>query len=188
MTTIINKLYGRLAQTGFEKKFVMRFFPGWWEDSATEYPGAVQQLKLHLARCLGIEALSLLDDNQIPRFINLLSCRFKQAKNANVEKSQILTAIATTVGRMVATGTDNKYHPFVSDAQELRQQVLNQGHRWVGFEQLLDLCWAHGIPVIHLIHRPKGSGHLDGIAMVIENRPIIILLSLIHISEPTRPY
>jgi hypothetical protein len=36
MTAIINKLYGRLAQTGFEKKFVMRFFPDWWEDSATE--------------------------------------------------------------------------------------------------------------------------------------------------------
>ena len=177
MTTIMNELYKCLAKIGFEKPFVRRFLPEWWEDSLTEYPGAVQQLKLHLAHCLGVEAISLLDNCQIPRIIDLPSCRFKQGRNANKDKSQILTAIATAVARIVITGIGNKYCPFKSNVQELRQHILHQEYRWVGFEQLLDLCWLYGIPVIHLNYRPKGSGQLDGIAMTIESRPVIVLLS-----------
>ena len=66
---VMENLYKRLADVGFDKPFVKRFLPEWWEDSATEYPGAVQQLKLHLAQCLGIDVLSLLNDSEIPRLI-----------------------------------------------------------------------------------------------------------------------
>ena len=45
----------------------------------------------------------------------------------------------------------------------------------VGFEGLLALCWAQGIPVLFLKDLPKTSKRMTGMAVSVQGRPAIVL-------------
>jgi hypothetical protein len=45
----------------------------------------------------------------------------------------------------------------------------------LGFDALLALCWDHGIPVIPLPNLPVGVRKMDGAALQIGERPVIVI-------------
>jgi Zn-dependent peptidase ImmA (M78 family) len=65
------------------------------------------------------------------------------------------------------------YQRFQTDADELRQRILARGYR-VNLDSLLDLCWEHGIPVVHF-SLPKGTKKIDGMVASFNGRPVIVI-------------
>ena len=61
-------------------------------------------------------------------------------------------------------------------ASIVRRTILDNGAKWVGFEELLAYCWSNGIPVIQLNKLPKGK-KMDGMVAQLKERPVIIIAS-----------
>lgn len=40
---------------------------------------------------------------------------------------------------------------------------------------MLDFCWKAGIPVVHFDERPKGQVKSDGLVVIVEGRPVIVI-------------
>ena len=59
-------------------------------------------------------------------------------------------------------------------ASQIRREILGHGESWVSFSNLIDYCWALGIPVIHLMTCPTAN-RPDGLRPRIKGRPVIVL-------------
>jgi len=150
-------------------------FPDWWDDEAASDPSAFYELNLTIAKRLGLDFKSLLDNNQEIRFRNSGTCLFKTTngtENANIEQVQ---ALARTLAEMVAISTPVPYKKLPSSALDIRKTILAQSKPWIGFVELVDYLWANGVPVLYLANLHPNWRKMEGMVTVVNNRPVIIL-------------
>jgi len=67
------------------------------------------------------------------------------------------------------------YHPLPSNVADLQRQARLLQNGLLGFDGLLAMCWDHGIPVVPLPNLPVGVRKMDGAALQIGDRPVIVL-------------
>lgn len=169
-------LYSKLQNQGVSKSFLQGLLPTWWDDEIATSASGYQDAAMFLANLLNILPSSLLNDSQTPVF-RLGQRRFKCQAGTASSDLDIPCSLAMTAARLAVLATKKTYEK-PDAALKLRKIILsNPEQRWIDFSTLLDYCWKSGIPVLHLSHFPRKSRKMDGLAISIMGRPVIVLTS-----------
>lgn len=172
----MQSLYKRLTEVGLPRAFVRQFaLPSWWDDSVVTNPAAYSQGLMLLSRHLGLDLQSLLDASQPVRLREFGPCKFKKRDDATEDSLALARAMATRAAQLAASTISEPFADATLSALEIRQQILDQGSRWVGLDELVVFCWSAGIPVLHLDHFPAGARRPDGFAARVAGRPVIVI-------------
>ena len=145
------RLKTRLRGFGISNSAISAAWPRWWSDEADASPSAQAELRFSVARRLGLDPRSLLDDGDEPRFLWREEARFKHLSGeSDVERAGI-TSFGRAVAAVVVAASPT---PTVTIAGarslDLRRQILRSGRPYVDLLDLLSLAWSSGVPVIHL--------------------------------------
>jgi len=171
----IKSLYKRLSHIGLKRPYIrMHGFPDWWDDEYANDSGMFYEAKLTLARRLGLDLASVLNDVQPISFRNIGACRFKTRVNDSAEEQTPAQALARTLAEIASTAIELPYHQLPTTGLNIREDILAQGHPWISFEYLLSYLWTRGIPVLFLSNPPSPVG-MEGMVTMVNNRPVIIL-------------
>lgn len=148
--TQADRFRGRLRALGLSDSAVNAAWPDWWSDDAESSASARLEARFSVARKLGIDSRTVVDEDGEPRFIWRDEGRFK---HLTVE-SELERAAISSYGRSVATlliaGTrPPEYSLPRTTAAALRNSIL-KSQFYVRLEDVIAIAWAAGIPVAHL--------------------------------------
>jgi Zn-dependent peptidase ImmA (M78 family) len=169
-------LYKRLRTIGLTRPIVRNtLLPDWWCDEFEEREGAVFEAAAYVARHTGLPFDRLIDETQELSLIQGSGLCFKKRQGTDENALAIASCVAEQVAKLVTYACRPDYQSVAGfSAQAIRAEILSK-YQWVTLEGLLDFCWDHGLPVVHLNNLPKGKAinKFDGIAGVFEGRPAI---------------
>jgi len=170
----MNQLYARLAKANVDKPFLKKtVLPEWWDDEmASSDAGYARGLGI-ISSHLGIDLHQLWDDSAPVGVPNFGKTNFKL--NANLNESDVRWAkcVALSAAKLAVRAAKVEFCALPS-AEEIRREILTK-HAAVDLPRLLEYLWDHGVVVLHVDAKPKGSKKMAGIAAKIEGRPVIIL-------------
>jgi hypothetical protein len=167
------KLRRDLKKLGLSDPAISAAWPGWWSEEAENSPSARAELRFSLARKLGLDPRSLLEDEE-PRFIWRWETRFKQLTSETDSELAAITAFGTAIARALVAGTTSGSSIKALTAHQLRAGIL-ANQPYVRLVDLIALCWAVGIPVIHLRIFPLSAKRMCAMTTCIGTRPAILL-------------
>lgn len=148
-------------------------WPEWWSDAADASPSAVAELRFSVARKLGLDPRSLIEDEQ-PRFLWDDSAKYKNFKGDLDREKPAISAFGTSVGKMLVRATP-QYVPLEGlKAEGLRKSILSR-KPFVGLVDLLGFLWGIGIPVIHLRVFPLAAKRMCAMAVRVHDRYAVLL-------------
>jgi hypothetical protein len=170
-------LYQRLRAVGFDTPFVQNtVLPSWWEDSVAQTQSGYQEGLLLLARHLGLSLTSLQDESAPLELRDFGPCNFKKTQGVSADDLAIARSICTRAAQIAAASIQTPWKGTIpADGSEIREDILRAGAPWVSLESLLDWCWSRGIPVLHVASFPRATKKMDGMAALVDGRPVIIL-------------
>lgn len=164
----------RLAQkTGYSDSAISAAWPEWWSTAAEASPSAQAELRFSVARKLGLDPRSLLDDDG-PQFMWDDSAKYKHFKGDVQRERPAITSFGTSIARMLVQGVAEHGTLTGISAAELRSSIL-AGQQFVRFQDLLALLWGIGIPAIHLRVHPLAAKRMCAMAVSVGNRYAILL-------------
>jgi hypothetical protein len=132
----------------------------------------------YIARNLGFR-LSALQDRATPLpQVKLPGLHFKRYKNQVDDKVRASALVAQRVAAVVVKAVGERVPGFKGHmtAQEVRASILRE-HRYVDLRSLLEFCWRVGIITLQLAQLPTGGKRFDGMAALVDGRPVIVLAS-----------
>lgn len=170
------RLKTRLRGFGLSDSAISAAWPRWWSDEADASPSAQAELRFSVARRLGLDPRSLLDDRENPRFLWREEARFKHLSGeGDVERAGI-TSFGRAVGAIVVGATPA---PDVNiagaQAADLRRGILESGRPFVHLLDLLSLAWSFGVPVIHLRVFPWTHKRMAAMSVRLGDRCAVLL-------------
>lgn len=131
-------------------------------------------MQLGLAQRLSIDPISLLDDRRPLQLSGVGSPKFKHLKLTGAQQAAA-HGFASALTRLLLAATPPSDYALPRSALELRHMVLGESEvPWVGFGELLMLCFAFGIPVAHLTAFPAGIKGMAAMATSIGDRGAIL--------------
>jgi hypothetical protein len=170
------KLRARLKDLGLADPAIDAAWPRWWSEDAERSPSARAELRFGVARRLGLDPGSLLDDDELPRFLWREAARFKHLTSEDaVERAGI-----ASFGRAVAHAITDAAPPAAADlagvsAAEVRMQLLASGRPYVALQDLVAVSWGVGIPVVHLRVFPWRRKRMAAMTVRVRERSFILL-------------
>lgn len=144
-----NQFRRRLKGFGLTDPAIDAAWPNWWSDEAESSSSAQTELRFSVARKLGLEPQSLLDDSDQPKFIWRDEARFKRLSGETELERAGITSFGVTLANVLIAATTPLGQPSSTTATGLRQLILRSQH-FVRLTDILSLTWSIGIPVIHL--------------------------------------
>jgi hypothetical protein len=174
LTDEANHLRHRLKQIGLTDTVIRAAWPVWWSDDAEASASARAELRFSLARKLGLDPRSLLDDEGAPRFVWRDEARFKHLAGEGEMERAAITSFGTSVGNLLVNATDSLIEILGSDPLGLRNTILKR-QPFVRLLDLLVLCWSVGIPVIHLRVFPCAQKRMAAMSVRADKRNAILL-------------
>lgn len=169
----MSRLRLRLSGLGVSKKYLdKKVLPDWWDDAIAEEPTGFSEALLYVSRHLGIEIASLRSEKLDLRFQPHGVTKYKKASGVNVHDCRLSEAIAVRAAVAVAAGSDTPFSALEDCPHETRQAIL-QLAATANLESLLNHCWAHGVPVIHIGEFPGKK--IDGLCVKVGGRPVIVV-------------
>ncbi len=168
------QLKKRLKNVGLSDAAISAAWPDWWSDAASDSASAQTELRFSIARKLGLDPRSLLEDNQEPRFIWRDEARFKHLSGEGQLERAAITSFGTALGRFLLAATAESAHAGRFNAVELRNAIL-RAQPYVRLIDLLSACWSIGIPVVHLRIFPCAQKRMSAMSVRIGERTAILV-------------
>lgn len=162
-----------IRRTGLSPDAVAAAWPEWWSNEAEASPSASAELRFSLARKLGLDPRSLIAEDE-PRFIWNDEARFKGFTGESGRERPIISSFGTALSRMLLDATAGAQDFLFPTAQSLRGAILANS-QYVGLKELLTVCWALGIPVIHLRIYPLSAKRMGAMSVRVGDRFAILL-------------
>ena len=161
---------------GFASSTIDAVWPRWWSAEADESASARAELRFGIARRLGLNPRTLLDDRDRPEFLWREEARFKHLTAADETERAGIESFGRSVAAAIASATG----PPSADVRgwspaEIRDLLLRDEKPYVGLTDLLALCWGIGIPVVYLRVFPWPQKRMAAMTVRIENRSFILL-------------
>lgn len=164
----------RLSQAaGLSDSAINAAWPDWWSDAADASPSAVAELRFSVARKLGLDPRSLLEEEQ-PRFVWDDSAKYKNFKGDAERERPAITAFGTSLGRMLVKATPDFVPLEGIEAEGLRRSILAQ-KPFIGLVDLLAFLWGVGVPVVHLRVFPLAAKRMCAMAVRVGGRYAVLL-------------
>lgn len=174
--TSMRDIYARLKAVGLNAKFVRQcVLPEWWDDKLVKEPGMRTSVELILARHLGIPPSVLSDPNQPLELPPCSVTRFRTTRIPGRDRHEALVRVVSRAAELAARSFPAATPDIPALPANIRTEILDGGHRWVGLREMVDWCWSHGILVLRLARRPDGAGKVDGMALRAGGRPVIFV-------------
>jgi hypothetical protein len=151
--------------------------PDWWSAEAEAEPGALVDLKIILARRLGLDLTSLLEHGNVSLALPA-AVKFKRSvRLAEQQPPEPFLAYCTAIARSAAAAMDQPSKLPAADGEAERAVVLSDGRvRWPSLNALLRRCWRDlGIAVVHTIEAPTSGKGFDAASFRIDGRVVIVL-------------
>ena len=175
-TNPMPNLYRRLSQDiGVGRKYVKeQILPDWWDDEIGLNSNGYAEGCIYISRRLALDMASIFGTDKI-QFQQFGPVRFKH--HAGVKQSDLLLAQALALrgGALTVACVSLPVHVVPDNARFIRDGLLTQHPAGITFEVLLDYCWQLGIAVVPVLSFPKGARKMDGLAAIVEGRPVIVL-------------
>jgi len=159
--------------TGLTESVISAAWPEWWSEAADTSASSQADLRFTLARKLGLDPRSLLDD-ETPKFVWEDSAKFKNFRGDMQDARPAISSFGTALGRMIINGCTNYIPPYNYNPLELRQSIL-ASHPFVDITGLIAFMWGVGIPVIHLRVHPLAAKHMCAMTVRVGDRYAVLL-------------
>jgi len=151
-------------------------WPRWWSEEAETSPSARAELRFGVARRLGLDPRSLLEDADAPRFLWTEEARFKHAADEGELERAGITSFGRALAAVLINATPTPPRSVTgSTAGGLREAILNAGRPFVDLGDLLSLCWATGVPVVYLRVFPWPRKRMAAMTVRVGERWAILL-------------
>ncbi|MHC4674781.1 MAG: type II TA system antitoxin MqsA family protein [Planctomycetota bacterium] len=180
----INTLYSRLREAGLNKKYIRDvILPSWWDDEEERQTSSIEKITSLIANHFGID-LSMLNDDSFPIQPSRYAFQYKTRKDISKGDLRWSSHIAAQVSKIACKAIPSKPIELPKAADDIRNIICkDKDHNsCVNLDNLLDYCWLHAIPVIHLTNYPTGSKKMDGLTGYIDGRPVIVISKSIKYS------
>jgi hypothetical protein len=115
----------------------------------------------------------LLEDDQ-PRFVWRDEGKFKHLSTETEQERTAITSFGASIARPLLAATPEGPSVIGTTAQQLRKSILVR-QPFVRLIDLLAVCWAAGIPVIHLRIFPVAAKRMCAMAVRVGNRFAVLL-------------
>jgi len=172
----MTSLYRRLAAAGVDRKYAQTVaLPEWWSDDLAETQAAKVQAVGILSNHLRIPFELLWNENELVSCPDDTKTKFKRTKGTEIEDLRWAKCIAQTAAEYAAEATPQTFAGLPDSAGEIRCQILARNLPWVSLESLVDAMWDGGVPVIHVSEFPRKSKKMDGMAVMVKGRPVLVL-------------
>jgi hypothetical protein len=166
----------RLRGLGLSDNVISAAWPRWWSDNAEDSISARAELRFGLARRLGLDPNSLLEDRDEPRFLWREEARFKHLSGETELERAGITSFGRAIASILLAGLyEPAEHLSGVAPQELRASVLASGQPFVTLADLLALSWAVGIPVVHLRVFPWPQKRMAAMTVKVGSRSAVLL-------------
>lgn len=142
-----DSLRNELRSAGLSRAVVDAAWPDWWSDEAEASVSAQTELRLAVARNLGLSPRALIGERV--DFVWRDRARFKHLKADVAGEVAALNSFGVSVGRSLLEASEAGTGLEGLGAADLRSMLLQFG-RAPDLFSLLTVCWALGIPVAHL--------------------------------------
>jgi hypothetical protein len=139
-------LRAELRAAGLSRAVVEAAWPEWWSNAAESSISARTELRLAVARNLGLSPKALVGERV--DFVWRDRARFKHLKAADDMPVAALNSFGVSVGRSLIEATERNGDLVGLSPAELRAMLLEMGPP--DLRGLLTVCWAIGVPVAHL--------------------------------------
>jgi hypothetical protein len=169
------QLRTRLRRVGLSELAIDAAWPAWWSDEAELSGSARTELRFSLARKLGLDPRSLLEDAEEPRFVWHDEARFKHLTGQGELERSALASFGIALSAVLAGAVSSEFLMTGQSASKLRALALRQGLPYVGLRDLLLLSWALGLPVVHLRVFPGPQKRMAAMAVRAADRCVILL-------------
>ena len=174
MTTEAGRLKQQLKQLGLSDAAIDAAWPDWWSDSADPSPSARLELRFSLARKLGLDARSLVDEEGVPRFIWRDEARFKNLSGESDSERSAIGSFGRAFGSIIIGAASIGQGALPPDSIAIRNAILTS-RPFVGLLDLLVLSWTTGIPVVHLRIFPLLRKRMAAMSVRVGDRSAILL-------------
>jgi hypothetical protein len=141
-----NSLRNELHAAGLSGAAVDAAWPNWWSDEAEASISARTELRLAVARNLGLAPKALVGERV--DFVWRDRARFKHLGAEDDLPVAALNSFGVSVGRSLIEATVREGDLVGLSAGDLRAVLLDMGTP--DLPGLLTVCWAFGVPVAHL--------------------------------------
>jgi Zn-dependent peptidase ImmA (M78 family) len=173
----IKNLYERLKKAGFTKKYLKEaILPDWWDDEIAKTQTGFNQLIYTLAKNLNLDIDSL-RNNSSELKSHILYTKFKKKGTDKIDESYSFSvSIAQQIARyaVAALKTSSQKNFTKQTALDIRHKIFsNKENTTINFKNLVDFCFQHGIPVLHIPNLP--SPKPEGMAFLFDKQPVIVI-------------
>jgi hypothetical protein len=170
------RLQSRLRNFGLSSAAINAAWPSWWSAEADGSASAQAELTFGVARRLGLDPRSLLDERDEPRFLWRDEARFKHLAGENELERSGITSFGRTVATLLIAASPTLAVSLAGvSARDLRTQILGSGSPYVGLLDLLLLSWSIGVPVIHLRVFPWPQKRMAAMTVALGERWAVLL-------------
>ncbi|SOB80696.1 protein of unknown function [Sphingomonas guangdongensis] len=172
MTTDSNDLRRELRRAGLSEKAIDAAWPTWWSEELADDPSGRAELRFALARRLGLSPKSLLGERV--RFVWNDEARFKHLSAEDVTHRAALASFGMTVGGSLLRATPEVAGIVGVTAADLRAAILRD-RAFVDLQGLVFVCWAVGLPLVHLRVFPLDAKAMHAMVVGVDGRQAILL-------------
>jgi hypothetical protein len=141
-----DSLRTELRAAGLSRAVVEAAWPDWWSDEAEASISARTELRLAVARNLGLSPKALIGERV--DFVWRDRARFKHLRVGDNLPVEALNSFGVSVGRSLIEAAEREGDLVGLSASELRTILLEMGTP--DLAGLLSVCWTFGVPVAHL--------------------------------------
>ena len=160
--------------TGLSDSAISAAWPQWWSSGADSSLSAQAELRFSLARKLGLDPRSVINDDDTPVFLGDDSAKFKNSRGDTVKEKLAITSFGLSLGRILLEGSEPKFSIVGESAENLRSSML-QNTSFIGIEDLLSFVWRVGIPLVHLRIDPLSAKRMCAMTVHVKGRFAILL-------------
>ena len=168
-------LKSRLRRIGLHQPVIDAAWPAWWNDAAEASVSARTELHFSLARKLGLDPHSLLDETDEPRFLWHDTARFKNVSGESDLERSALASFGTVLAKLLTRAVPDYRDLGDARARDIRRLLLASGGPFVRLVDILGFCWSVGIPVVHLRVLPLPRKRMAAMAASVGDRGAILL-------------
>ena len=166
----------RLRGLGLSDSVVSAAWPRWWSDDAESSASARAELRFGVARRLGLDPHSLLEDRDAPRFLWRDEARFKHLSGEGDDERAGITSFGRAIASILLGASPEPVEALAgAAASTLREEILASGQPFVTLVDLLAVSWALAIPVVHLRVFPWPQKRMAAMAVMVGVRSTVLL-------------
>lgn len=177
----VNALLARMRGAGVSRKFLRRVMPDWVTPGAERSPGALDELKVSLARRLGLDLRALIERDAV-EFAVPAHVRYKGARavsDAGARSPFVAYCAAVARGVASALARDSSV-PARAGADERAAILSDAAVKWVSLNALLRRCWEDlGVAVVHVGDGPVTKRGFDAATFRFGERYVIVVVKAI---------